>query len=151
MVNKHKRQSNALSRQVEAIAMNSENTSNGFSDIYEQCNGVDNYSSGIFPGSKGLIYNDLKQAHTESVVDVSELDYDNKRKYANMNEILNDRSIRIDQTKTKSEHERYLDDQARQINQTSQSNMFNLIQQQQEEQDRISREWSVVKLLGNGW
>jgi hypothetical protein len=149
-INERKKQTSALSCQVEAIGINSGNTTGGFSDIYEQCNGVENYSSGIFPGSGGggLVYNDLKQAHTESVVGVSDLDFDNKKKYANTNELLNDRSAQIVQTKNRDEHDQFLKDQHQQINETTQSNMFNLIQQEEEEQVRISKEWSIVKMLG---
>ena len=48
------------------------------------------YSSGLF---SSLQYEDLKKAHTESVIPVTMEDYDNKKKYSSMNEMQMFRDI----------------------------------------------------------
>jgi hypothetical protein len=48
------------------------------------------YSSGLF---SSLQYEDLKKAHTESVIPVTMEDYDNKKKYSSINEMQMFRDI----------------------------------------------------------
>ena len=48
---------------------------------------------GAFGGGSGLAYEDLKKAHTESVIPVTHEDYDAVRKYKNMNELKMVRDI----------------------------------------------------------
>ena len=50
-------------------------------------------SVGAFGSGSGLAYEDLKKAHTESVIPVTHEDYDAIRKYKNMNELQMSRDV----------------------------------------------------------
>ena len=51
------------------------------------------HSSGLNFGSGGLAYEDLRKAHTETVIPVTHEDYEAVRKYKNMNELQMSRDI----------------------------------------------------------
>ena len=66
------------------------------------------YSSGIFGN---LRYEDLKKAHTESVIPVTEDDYQNVKKFRNVNELqtfrdVNRRDFRVSETEQQTAYNR---------------------------------------------
>jgi hypothetical protein len=68
------------------------------------------YSSGLF---SSLQYEDLKKAHTESVIPVTEDDYHNVKKFRNVNELqtfrdVNRRDFRVSETEQQTAKEKAL-------------------------------------------
>lgn len=63
------------------------------------------YSSDIFSKLK---YDDLKKAHTETVIPVTIDDYNNKKKYRNVNELNNDRPVKYDDMPSIEQSNQYL-------------------------------------------
>jgi len=59
----------------------------------EHSSGLSMNGIGAFGGGSGLAYEDLKKAHTESVIPVTHEDYDAVRKYKNMNELQMSRDV----------------------------------------------------------
>lgn len=71
--------------------------------------GPQEYSSGLFGALK---YEDVRKAHTETVIPVTEEDYAARRKFTNINELQTFRDIdRRDYTYSKAEHTRMLQEQ----------------------------------------
>lgn len=80
----------------------------GENSIYkldEEVDGPSTYSSDIF--SK-LRYDDLKRAHTETVIPVTMEDYNNRKKYNNIDELNRDRPIKYDNMPSMEQSKEYL-------------------------------------------
>ena len=105
----------------------------------------DSYSSDVF--SK-LQYEDLKKAHTETVVPVNMEDYKNKKKYKSVNELQQDRSIQNKMEYSSMENQKYLDEKKRNetINDTERA--YKLIQNDIE-MEKVNRKWwgNVMTLM----
>lgn len=107
----------------------------------------DSYSSDMF--SK-LQFEDLKKAHTETVVPVSIEDYNNKKKYKNVNELHQERTIQSKQASPSYEqHQKFLDEQnkTQSINDTERA--YKLIKQDIETEKTNKRWWGGVLQLMN--
>jgi hypothetical protein len=99
-------------------------------------NKPESYSSDIF--SK-FPYEDLKKAHTETVVPVTYDDYMNIKKYKNVNELQMDRSLKIKPMSTE-ESNKYLD-------MNKESELRNDI----ERAYKLARQDENVKKINNNW
>lgn len=107
----------------------------------------DSYSSDMF--SK-LQFEDLKKAHTETVVPVSMEDYNNKKKYKNVNELHQERTIQSKEAfPSYDKHQKFLDEQqkAQSINDTERA--YKLIKQDIETEYVNKRWWSGVLQIMN--
>lgn len=107
-------------------------------------NKPEHYSSGIF--SK-LPYEDLKKAHTETVVPVTQEDYYNKEKYGDVNEIKNVRS-RQNITPLTQERSNVLLNKKRYNNEEIATNLaYDLLKQEEEAKQVNERWWRNLKQL----
>lgn len=73
--------------------------------LEEEIDAPSTYSSDIFSKLK---YDDLKKAHTETVIPVTIEDYNNKKKYSNINELKNDRPVKYDDMPSMEQSNQYL-------------------------------------------
>ena len=92
---KHRLREQALVVRSEVRSFDSVGTGSGYG-LTREC--PEEHSSGIGAfgsggGGSGLAYEDLKKAHTESVIPVTHEDYDAVRKYKNMNELQMSRDV----------------------------------------------------------
>ena len=103
---------------------------------------VENYSSGLF--SK-LQFEDLKKAHTESVVPVSHKDYNNK--YSNIDNIRNERNQQNITPLSIKESNDYLNSEYNNNNYISSQRAFKLAKQEEEIEKKNNIWWSNLKTL----
>ena len=103
---------------------------------------VENYSSGMF--SK-LQFEDLKKAHTESVVPVSHKDYNNK--YSNIDNIRNERNQQNITPLSIKESNDYLNSEYNNNNYISSQRAFKLAKQEEEIEKKNNIWWSNLKTL----
>jgi len=100
-------------------------------------NKPEHYSSGVF--SK-LAYEDLKKAHTETVVPVTQEDYYNKEKYENVQDIKSARG-RQNVTPLTQEHSNVLLNKQRYSSEEIATNLAYDLLKQEEESKRINEQW----------
>ena len=100
-------------------------------------NKPEHYSSGVF--SK-LAYEDLKKAHTETVVPVTQEDYYNKEKYENVQDIKTARG-RQNVTPLTQEHSNVLLNKQRYSSEEIATNLAYDLLKQEEESKRINEQW----------
>jgi hypothetical protein len=104
----------------------------------------EHYSSGIF--SK-LAYEDLKKAHTETVVPVTQEDYHNKEKYGNIQDIKTARS-RQNVTPLTREDSNVILNNKRYNNEEVATNLaYDLLKQEEEAKKVNERWWKNLKQL----
>ena len=101
----------------------------------------ESYSSGIF---EKLQYNDLKQAHTETVVPVT--DSDLKTSYNSIEDARFKRGITIDPL-SNQESKNYLDRKSRNDNFINSNRAYDMIKQQEAIENANQKWWSKLKLL----
>ena len=104
------------------------------------------YSSDIF--SK-LRYEDLRKAHTETVVPVTREDYDRIPKFKNMDSYLKHRETQNISAPSLQQSHEYLDRINNQKNEVSARRAFSLIQQDIAVEEANKKWWSNLKLLRN--
>ncbi|RPG17252.1 MAG: hypothetical protein CBC84_002280 [Pelagibacteraceae bacterium TMED124] len=140
--NKKKTQQKALIKHSDVNGLNGD--SGGYNLNRE--NTVEQYSSHIF--SK-LQYEDLKKAHTETVVPVTEEDFINKEKYRNIDELNRARenqdvsAMSLKSSKKILENRKIKDDELAAIT------AFNLLKQQEEVEKSNKEWWMHLKQLNN--
>lgn len=103
---------------------------------------VENYSSGMF--SK-LQFEDLKKAHTESVVPVSQEDYNNK--HSNIDSIKNERNQQNIRPLSIKESKDLIETQDLNDNYISSQRAFKLAKQEEEMERKTNIWWSNLKTL----
>ena len=109
-------------------------------------NTVEQYSLHIF--SK-LQYEDLKKAHTETVVPVTEEDFINKEKYRNIDELNRARENQDVSAMSLSDSRKILEDRKIKDDELAAITAFNLLKQQ-EEVEKSNKEWCMhLKQLNN--
>ena len=112
-----------------------EMTSSGFCDLTNSK--PESYSSDLF--SK-LQYEDLKKAHTETVVPVNMEDYKNKKKYRNVNELQQDRSIQNKLDYSHLEHQKHLDEKHKNEAKNDVERAYKLLKSDIEI-EKVNRKW----------
>ena len=112
----------------------------GFSDI----GGVapDNYSSGLF--SDGLAFQDLKQAHTETVIPVDERDADKRQ--TSFDTLKHERETKISPLDQAAANAR-LQQQERQLREQGVQRMYKMMRQQEQVEKNNQEWWKKYKLL----
>jgi hypothetical protein len=118
------------------------------SNLYELTNSrPESYSSDMF--SK-LQFEDLKKAHTETVVPVSQEDYKNKKKYRNVNELQQERTIQSKQVLPSYEqHKNFLEEKNKLESVNDTERAYKLIKQDIETEKTNKRWWSGILQLKN--
>jgi hypothetical protein len=106
---------------------------------------VTNFSSDIFTN---LPFQDLKQAHVETVIPVTNEDYDNVRKYNSVDEIKRDRikDMNCKPMSTK-ESTSYFEKQTHDMDTESVANAFNLLQDYEKQKKQNNNFWSDIRTL----
>lgn len=135
-------------RELRAIIPHHDFRESESTSLYELTNSKpDSYSSDMF--SK-LQYEDLKKAHTESIVPVSMEDYKNKRKYKNINELQQERTIQYRQAiPSYQQHQTYFDEQSKNQSKNDTERAYKLIKQDIEVEKTNKKWWSGVLQLMN--
>ena len=109
-------------------------------------NTVEQYSSHIF--SK-LQYEDLKKAHTETVVPVTEEDFVNKEKYRNIDELNRARENQDVSAMSITDSRKILEDRKIKDDELAAITAFNLLKQQEEVEKSNKEWWMHLKQLNN--
>ena len=112
----------------------------GFSDIGDVA--PDNYSSGLFSG--GLAFQDLKQAHTETVIPVDERDADKRQ--ITFDTLKHERGIKIDPLDQSAANAR-LQQQERLQREQGVQRMYKMMRQQEQVEENNKEWWKKYKLL----
>ena len=140
--NSKKSQQKAL---VKHIGVNGLNGDSGGYNLNRE-NTVEQYSSHIF--SK-LQYEDLKKAHTETVVPVTEEDFINKEKYRNIDELNRARENQDVSAMSLSNSRKILEDRKIKDDELAAITAFNLLKQQEEVEKSNKEWWMHLKQLKN--
>jgi len=130
---------------VKHIGVNGLNGDSGGYNLNRE-NTVEQYSSHIF--SK-LQYEDLKKAHTETVVPVTEEDFINKEKYRNIDELNRARENQDVSAMSLSNSRKILEDRKIKDDELAAITAFNLLKQQEEVEKSNKEWWMHLKQLKN--
>ena len=103
-----------------------------------------NYSSGIFTN---LNYEDLKNAHTNTLIPVSYNDYKNKMKFDNVNSYKNYRDNQNLQSLSKEDSESYLNKEHLNNEEIATNIAYKLFNEQEKNIEKNKLWWSNLKLL----
>ena len=120
-------------------------------DLPSQCSNLlndsnDEYSSGnIFSKFQ---YEDLKKAHEETLIPVSNNLLESKRKYRNTDELVRDRKNNIEILSEQESH-KILQNKSNKDNEISSHRAFSLIKQEEESNKRNNLFWGQLKMLEN--
>jgi hypothetical protein len=106
----------------------------------------DSYSSDLF--SK-LQYDDLKKAHTETVVPVTIDDYNNRKKYNSADELKNARSIEDTTPLSLNQAKQYLSSRKELEDKNDIERAYKLAKQEEEAKKINNNWWSKLKQLTN--
>ena len=104
------------------------------------------YSAGIF--SK-LNYEDLKKAHTETVVPVTEEDYYNKEKFRNVDHLQRHRKNQDITPMNKRDANNYLQEKLQKENKQDMQKMYSLIRQDEQVKEINNQWWGKIRQLKN--
>lgn len=108
-------------------------------------NKPDNYSSSVFGK---LQFEDLKKAHDESVIPVTQEDYMKRKKYSNIDEISRDRFIHKEELNNMySTHEKKINEQKN--NDDSITRAYTLMKQDEKNKNIYNKFWSDMKKINN--
>ena len=109
-----------------------------------------NFSSGsLFSGSGGMGYTDLRQAYAESVIPVTEDDYNKVQKFKSIDEYKRHRDTSNINPLSKEEALRQLYNQDKQKNEESAALAFYYAQQSEKAKKNDTEFWSGLKQLTN--
>jgi len=117
---------------------------------------IDNFtgtSSGDVFSGRGLVYTDLKQAYTETLIPIAaEDEYEKTTKYRNINEYQAARDVDAKSYKTmsKAESDAYIAEQERKAGQEGASVAFYFAKQNEKAQTAQNSFWSGIKQLAYG-
>ena len=104
------------------------------------------YSSSIF--SK-LQYEDLKKAHTESVVPVTSEDFDRKAKFSDVDSFIRHRDVQDTNPLSLEQSRQYLSERENKNTQSSMQRAFSMVKRDIEVEKCNEKWWSNLRLLGN--
>jgi len=133
--------------ELRAIVLHNDFREISSSGLYDLANDrPETYSSDVF--SK-LQYEDLKKAHTETVVPVNMEDYNNRRKYKNVNELQQERTIQNRFIPSTEQHKQYLDEKRRLESKTDTERAYRLIKNDIEIEKVNKKWWGNLMRLAN--
>jgi len=121
-------------------------SSNGISSYDLSMDAPSNFSSDIF---SSLPYQDLRQAHMESVIPVTDEDYENTPKFKNINEFISHRNNQ--ETKPLSEIQalEYLNNRNKKDDEMATSRAYQLAKQTEVAKQKNKEFWTSMQLLQN--
>jgi hypothetical protein len=105
------------------------------------------YNSGIF--SK-LNYEDLRRAHTETVVPVTNEDFERKKKFKNVDEYKNYRNSMSSKPKSQKESREYFEKRNASDNEKGMRRAYNLLKRDEEIERAQDKWWKNLKRLKSG-
>ena len=108
--------------------------------------GVESYSSSMF--SK-LQYEDLKKAHTETVVPVTMEDFHNKTKFDNVDSCMRHRRRQDTQPLSAAQARQYLAEKSNKTNELSARRAYSILKREEEIQRSNQAWWAHLKQLTN--
>lgn len=123
--------------------------------VREMCNGggysldrdrPNEYSSDIFSKLK---YEDLKKAHTETVVPVTREDYERMPKYKNYKDMMNVRKNQDTTPVSLKQANSYLNKRRNNETRTATETAFKLVQQDEEVEEMTKQWWGYLRQLKN--
>ena len=114
------------------------NNNNSFLD------GTNNFNSDVF---SNLNYQDLKNAHVESLIPVSRDDYDNRLKFNNVNTYKQYRDRQNIKSLSKKESEYILNNEYSKNQEIATNVAYNLLKEQERNREKNKLWWSNLKLL----
>jgi hypothetical protein len=126
-------------REVEDIWNVSKITATNLSPEAPDC-----YDSDLF---SSLCYQDLQKAHTESIIPITNEDYENKQKFENVNEFINFRNKQNIQPML--EGEKFLNEQKKREEEMSIRVAFHLAKQTEQVKQNNDLFWKNFQLLNN--
>lgn len=106
----------------------------------------DMYSTDIF--SK-LPYQDLKKAHTETVVPTTKEDYLRKKKFSSVNEYVNHREKTMSKMPSLEQSKKMLKERNFRDNRTNTQRAYNMLRRDEEVKQANKEWWRHLKQLGN--
>ena len=106
----------------------------------------DYYSSAIF--SK-LPYEDLKKAHTETVVPVTMEDFENIPKFDSVDNFIQYREAKNATPPSLEQSKKYIDDKSQQDNKNSMLRAYSLIKMDEDSEKKNKEWWKNFKILKN--
>lgn len=116
----------------------------GGGDFIDKTDADYSYSSNIFSKLK---YEDLKKAHVESVVPVTNEDFTNKKRFDNVEQYLRYRETTKGVAMTKNEAKEVLDGRNYENEKISSNRAYNLLMEDKKNKDRSKIWWKNLKLL----
>ena len=133
-------------KQIQALSVY-----NGISDTFASFSGggslLGDQSNNFSGSSSGLGFTDLRQAHIETIIPITQDDYDNIPKYKNLNEYKSNRD-RIDTTPlSKAEAERILLQNNRNLEQESAALAYKYAREAEKAKAKQKSFWSDIKQL----
>jgi hypothetical protein len=126
----------------------------GIDELYSNFNGVSNltgdspecYSSDLF---SSLQYEDLKKAHVESVIPVTIEDYNNVKKFKNLNEYNNYRNSQNNVPLSEIQAAEYLNNKSKQEEIQTTNRAYKLAKQLEETNKNQSNFWGSIMKIKN--
>jgi hypothetical protein len=108
----------------------------------------ENYGSGMFDK---LQFEDLKKAHIESVIPITEEDYNNRKKYGNIDELNRERTqdIAVKGKQWFSSHESKLKSMKSNDEDINIQRAYKLMNQDEEIRNNYEKFWSDLKRIKN--
>jgi hypothetical protein len=107
---------------------------------------IDNYSSDIFSNLK---YQDLKQAHIETVIPITEDDYNTENMYNSVEECIRDRGQAQLTPMGKKDADQYFTKQSQNMENESTINAFSMLQDFEKQQNKTSAFWNNIRTITN--
>jgi hypothetical protein len=105
-----------------------------------------NYSSDVF---SNLQFQDLKQAHIESVIPITDNDYKCVKKYDNMEDMVREREQSNITPMQKNEALQYLNKKEQTIENDSTINAFNIMKDFEKQQIKSNAFWNNIRSIKN--
>ena len=113
---------------------------------YDLTNNVKSYGTNVFSKLK---YEDLKKAHTETVVPVTMDDFYNRKRFDNLDTLKKYRNANTDEPLSLSQSKQYLNTLKKQEDVVNTNRAYNLLKRDEEIENSNKKFWSHLKQLQN--
>jgi hypothetical protein len=104
------------------------------------------YESGLFSNLK---YEDLKKAHTETVVPVTMDDFNDREHFSNLNDLKQHRDTSIDEPISLNQSKKYLIQREKDENIINTNRAFELLKEEDKMKESNNQFWSYLRQLQN--
>jgi hypothetical protein len=106
----------------------------------------ENYSSGMFDK---LQFEDLKKAHNESVVPVTDEDFINRKKYTNIDELNRERTLMVNKESNFDKQEKIFNERKEKNDEIDIQRAYKLMNQDELSRQNYNKFWSNMKRINN--